>query len=525
MRWDMKNSVVRMVLTGLLLSINSPIATADTDPFPGVASGAEIPGTRVSSPPGMSEADFYASSAYLSHSCPAGAGRGIGVDLAFTSDRSKHVRYVYCVKTWRSTETIDAEAKYKADLEAAQAAALAQSQAWNAANPGQQKCFQWGPITSPSGGTSSGGVCANPVGTAPTTSGSNSETSTTTTTGSSGSTGGSSGSSGGSSGSNTGSSSSSNSETTTASIPPSTGAAQVVTVPGQGDCPGGNEGWRRNLEVNATTGVTVTHCVRIETIVIATGPNTTTTVTRVVGADPYPNLATGAEIPGTRTWSTSETSWAQFATNSMRSGWSCPTIYGPNGDPYAAENNGFDSAVGKWYRVCVKNPWREATVTVTPKSATSETSTATTDSRTATTSTDTRTATTSTDTTTATTIPASSQSETRTVAIASISAIANIESRTVTAASLLKTYSAAEKESLLEITLKSSKSALINVATNIPKVNLILTAVKKNSQTYNYKVVSDSDGNALIKTSKNLTGYTVTLIVGKIKLDSDLVKK
>ncbi len=507
MRWDMKNRVVRIVLIGILLSINTPIATADTDPFPGVASGGEIPGTRVSSPPGMSEAVFYASSPYLSHSCPAGAGRGIGVDLAFTSDRSKHVRYVYCVKTWRSTETIDAEAKYRADLAAAQAAALAQSQAWNAANPGQQKCFQWGPITSPSGGTSSGGVCANPVGTAPTTSGTTSETSTTTT----------SGSSGGSSGSNTGSSSSSNSETTTASIPPSTGAAQVVTVPGQGDCPGGNEGWRRNLEVNATTGVTVTHCVRIETIVIATGPNTTTTVTRVVGADPYPNLATGAEIPGTRTWSTSETSWAQFATNSMRSGWSCPTIYGPNGDPYAAENNGFDTAVGKWYRVCVKNPWREATATVTAKSTGSDTGTATTstDTRTATTSTDTRTATTST----------SSQSETRTVAVAAIAAIANPDSRTVTAGNLLKTYSPAEKESLLDVTLKSTKSALINVSTDIPKVNLTLTAVKKNAPSFTFKVVTDADGDALVKTSKNLNGYTVTLMAGKVKLDSDLVKK
>ena len=43
----------------------------------------------------------------------------------------------------------------------------------------------------------------------------------------------------------------------------------------------------------------------------------------------------------------------------MSRGWSCPAIYGPNGDPYAAENNGFDSGSGRWFRVCVKNPWRE----------------------------------------------------------------------------------------------------------------------------------------------------------------------
>jgi galactokinase len=42
--------------------------------------------------------------------------------------------------------------------------ALAKSQAWNTANPGKQRCFQWGPLTSPNGGTESGGVCANPIG-------------------------------------------------------------------------------------------------------------------------------------------------------------------------------------------------------------------------------------------------------------------------------------------------------------------------------------------------------------------------
>jgi hypothetical protein len=299
-----------------------------------------------------------------------------------------------------------------------------------------------------------------------------------------------------------------------------------VTVPGQGDCPGGNEGWRRNLEVNATTGVTVTRCVRLETIIISTNSNSTTTVTRVVGADPYPNLLTGAEIPGTRTWSTSETSWAQFATNSMRSGWACPTIYGPNGDPYAAENNGFDSSAGKWFRVCVKNPWREATPTVSSKSATTDTATVSTstDTRTATTSTDTRTATTSTDTRTTTT-SSSTSSETRTVAIAAIASIANSESRTATAGNLLNTFSAAEKEGLLDVTLKSVKSTLINISTDIPKVSMVVIASKKNAPTITYKVTTNSSGDALIKANRNLVGYTVTLNAGKIKLDSDLVKR
>ena len=490
--------LVPISLIALSLSMFMPIAIADTDPFPGVANGSEIPGTRVSGAPGDSEATFYASSAYLSHTCPTGSGRGVGTDLAFTTDRSKHVRYVYCVKTWRSTETIDAEAKYRSDLAAAQAAALAQSQAWNTANPGQQKCFQWGPITSPSGGTSSGGVCANPVGTAPTTSGSSSETSTGTTSGSSGS-----------SGSSTGSSSS-NSDTGTVSIPPSSGVAEVVEVPGQGDCPGGNDGWRRGLEVNATTGRTVTRCVRIETIVIATGPNTTTTITRVVGTDPYPNLATGAEIPGTRTLSTSETSWAQFATTSMRSGWACPTIYGPNGDPYAAENNGFDSSAGKWFRVCVKNPWREATPTIKSTSSISDT-------KTVTSQTDTRTVTTKT--------VSISQSETRTAQIAEVASISNSKERTVAAVELIKTFDSTEKEQALDVTYKSKKSSVIDVDLVVPGIPVVVTATKKGSPLITLKSTTDAEGDAQIKTTKNLEGYSVTLTVNKTKIDTDVVKK
>jgi hypothetical protein len=284
-----------------------------------------------------------------------------------------------------------------------------------------------------------------------------------------------------------------------------------VEVPGQGDCPGGNDGWRRGVEVNATTGRTVTRCVRIETIVIATGPNTTTTITRVVGTDPFPNLATGAEIPGTRTLSTSETSWAQFATTSMRSGWACPTIYGPNGDPYAAENNGFDSSAGKWFRVCVKNPWREATPTVKSTSSISDT-------KTVTSQTDTKTVTSQ--TTTKTTTP-TVQSETRTAAVTVVASISNVESRTASAANLLNTYTATEKENLLNVTLKSTKSAVVNVSTDIPNIKMAVTATKAGSKPIVFNIKTNSEGDGQIKTSKNLTGYTVTLSANGVKLDSD----
>ena len=68
------------------------------DPFPGVANGAEIPGTRISSAPGQSQSDWESTSTYLNWSCPAYSGRAVGVDLNFTPTSTDDVRYNYCVK-------------------------------------------------------------------------------------------------------------------------------------------------------------------------------------------------------------------------------------------------------------------------------------------------------------------------------------------------------------------------------------------------------------------------------------------
>lgn len=74
--------------------------------------------------------------------------------------------------------------------------------------------------------------------------------------------------------------------------------------------------------------------------------------------DPYPELAAGDELPGTRIWSTTEASFAEFMSNTYRIGWACPRHETPNGDPYAMDGNGQDPATGKWWRACFKNPWR-----------------------------------------------------------------------------------------------------------------------------------------------------------------------
>lgn len=153
-----------LLLSALLLSaLSTSPAMAEADPFPPVALGAEIPGTRITSDPGMTQSQWEATPTYLSFSCPAGSGRGMGVDLNFTTDRSDDRWYAYCVKQWQSQSNIDAWASYRTQLQEAQTAAENESRAWNAANPGKQKCVQWGPIVDPNGGESSGGVCANPV--------------------------------------------------------------------------------------------------------------------------------------------------------------------------------------------------------------------------------------------------------------------------------------------------------------------------------------------------------------------------
>lgn len=158
------NSFSKTIIAVLsVMTLSIPLgAQAEVDPFPGVSAGQEIPGTRVSSSPGESQASFDAG-AGAGHSCPAGSGRGVGVDLRGTSTPSDNIRFYHCVKTWVAADTTAAWAAYQAELDAAKAAAEAASLAWNQANPGKQKCVSWGPITDPDGGQSSGGVCANPV--------------------------------------------------------------------------------------------------------------------------------------------------------------------------------------------------------------------------------------------------------------------------------------------------------------------------------------------------------------------------
>lgn len=94
--------------------------------------------------------------------CPAGYQYSTGISI----DTSNNVVTTICNAPPTDAELVvrQQDADFRAAIDAAQAAAEVQSRAWNQANPGQQKCVQWGPIVHANGvSTSSGGVCANPV--------------------------------------------------------------------------------------------------------------------------------------------------------------------------------------------------------------------------------------------------------------------------------------------------------------------------------------------------------------------------
>ena len=165
---------VLLVIVGLLASLVSPIAAQAAYPDPPQGSG--YPYTRVIAGQ-HSKAD-----------CPVGFQHANGLisDLSWPSGQrsftecwpeAAFVANRIGGNTWQAfkdsggTLSVDelyaiqqAWRDYDQAIEDAQSAAAAESKKWNEANPGKQKCVQWGPIVAPDGvGQSSGGVCANPV--------------------------------------------------------------------------------------------------------------------------------------------------------------------------------------------------------------------------------------------------------------------------------------------------------------------------------------------------------------------------
>ena len=150
-RGTMKRAIGYLIaITAMLTTVITP-ANAETDPFPGVALGAEI-GSR--QPVSSSTGNPLDGSPIIT--CPTGAG--------LSAVAGGGGNYVVCTKTWRPSAEVEADRAFQEAQRIAIAAAEAESKAWNEANPGKQKCVQWGPIVHANGvSTASGGVCANPV--------------------------------------------------------------------------------------------------------------------------------------------------------------------------------------------------------------------------------------------------------------------------------------------------------------------------------------------------------------------------
>lgn len=499
--------ILKIVLVAISFSIFVPTASADTDPFPGVANGAEVGSRQPINPSTGNPVDGS-----TAISCPAGTGRS-QVANATTKEQ-----YLVCTKNWQPQATVDAEAKYRSDLAAAQAAALAQSQAWNTANPGQQKCFQWGPITSPSGGTSSGGVCANPVGTAPSPSGSTGSTPT--------------------------------SETRTATTTPVTSApdplpsvangseipgTRVSSAPGVSEanfyassaylshtCPTGS-GRGIGVDLAFTTDrskhVRYVYCVKTwnpstveattsannetKTVTTSSTSTDTKTITTAQAQDPIPGASSGTELPGSRITSSPGLTQAQWEATSTYKSFVCPTGSGKaagvdlNFTTTQRDDRWFAYCVKTWTQPANQNPTVTDTKTVstTAPSPTTKTRTATSGAAGAT-----------------STTPQQSNG----VLMIPMSS---------TVLLTLQTLTPAAKENQLVVQKSVSNQSAITVNTEFANSVLQLTASKKGAKTITLPVRTNSKGDAKLNVKGNLAGYTVSLTAGSEMLDSDKVKQ
>jgi hypothetical protein len=338
--------------------------------------------------------------------------------------------------------------------------------------------------------------------------------------------------------------------TTSIVILPISASAEVVEVEGQGDCPGGNDGWARHLIVDTSNGRTITRCVRMEQVPVEPAPSSSSstnrpnpeTVSRVASAtDPYPNIPTGGEIPGTRIVSTDETSWPQFFNSTVGAQWRCPVIYGPNGDPYAGENNGFDSVSGKWFRVCVKNPWREPiprsvsagyeaekSAAIARALLKSETWNAENPGKQRCfqwgplTSPNGGTESGGVCANPTGVSPESSETLTRTEQFSRAASISNMTKRTTAALELFNSLDSEERAELLEVTQTSNRRAVLEIDLEVPKIPFIVRATRESLPTITFRRTTNADGESTIRTRKNLDGYALTLSVRKVKLDLDV---
>ncbi len=221
--------ILAKVLSISLIALFVPMQNVNaSNPFPGVAFGAEIPGLSktitCTETPQIPDDCVRQGGGQVS--CPAGSANDITPSLR--PDGSWASLKSWCRNSWTPPTSAADDEDFRNRQTLAVAAATVESQAYSAANPGLQKCVTWGPVVHANGiSTASGGVCANVVGTKP--DGTTAQVAPTPV--SSGSSGTSDSSSGGSAPSSPAGSGSTGSSTTSSDSATSTSSAPSVQAP------------------------------------------------------------------------------------------------------------------------------------------------------------------------------------------------------------------------------------------------------------------------------------------------------
>ena len=192
------------------------------------------------------------------------------------------------------------------------------------------------------------------------------------------------------------------------------------------------------------------------------------------------------------------------STDGNVAGWHGQDVFYFNGVFYVGDQKGSGLTIrnGVVTQSVVTRVIDSTTVTTDTKTVTVDTRTATTDTRTVNVIID-----------TSTTI-----SIRETVTISSVQ-----DTQTINA--VIASLSAKEKEEQLQVAPRNDKTALINVSTGFAGAPLKITATRQGYKSITINLRTDLDGNAQLNSSRNLRGFTVVLSIGKVKLDTDLVRK
>jgi hypothetical protein len=91
----------------------------------------------------------------------------------------------------------------------------------------------------------------------------------------------------------------------------------------------------------------------------------------------------------------------------------------------------------------------------------------------------------------------------------------------VAALEFLKSLGSDERAELLEVTQTANRRTVLAIDLAVPKIRFIVRGTSESSPTITFRGATNADGEATIRTRKNLEGYALTLSVRKVKLDLD----